>query len=156
MFKRRWIGLYILLIYTTIPFGKYLIPIVSKLKLVENFIIVLLFAGLLFSLYIRKLDKIIFSLIVIIIFSYLIFSLKLPEERIHYLEYGILGFMVFKSMKVHSIKNLIYGSLFVLLIGVIDEIIQYLLPNRVGDIRDVFMNLGGGILGIWYGKILSS
>ena len=47
-------------------------------------------------------------------------------------------------------RKLVYLSSFVLvsIIGIGDEIIQQLLPNRVGDIRDVFMNSFGGLLGI--------
>ncbi len=158
MFKRwRWVGLYILLIYITIPVGRYLTPLAAKLKIIENLIIIFSFVGLLlYTIYIKNLNKILFSIIIIIIFSYLIFSLKLPEERLHYIEYGILGFMIFKTLKNSSTKNLIYGITFVFAIGIIDEIIQYFLPNRVGDIRDIFMNLGGGALGLCYGKILSS
>ena len=43
------------------------------------------------------------------------------------------------------------------IIGIGDETIQRFLPNRVGDIRDVFMNsfgglLGIGVMGVWNGK----
>ena len=158
MIKRwKWLGLYTLLIYITIPFGTWLVPIIVKLKLFQNLLISFTLASLfLYAASKKNLKEIIVSILVITIFSFLIFSLKLPEERLHYVEYGILGFIIFKTIQIDSTKKLIYGILFVFIIGLFDEIIQYFLPNRVGDIRDVFMNLGGGILGIYFGKISSS
>jgi len=48
--------------------------------------------------------------------------------------------------------NVIIISVFIIfLAGAVDEIIQYFLPNRVGDIRDVFFNFVGGLLGLWVG-----
>lgn len=83
---------------------------------------------------------------------------EIPAERIHFLEYGILGSLVLNAA-INSWKIPILSSfVFVSIIGIGDETIQWFLPNRVGDIRDVFMNSVGGLLGIsvtglWNGKI---
>ena len=39
-------------------------------------------------------------------------------------------------------------------VGLVDEIIQWFLPNRYGDMRDVVMNSLGGISGLWLGQFL--
>ncbi|MDL1957614.1 MAG: VanZ family protein [Candidatus Desulfofervidus auxilii] len=74
-----------------------------------------------------------------------------PAERIHFLEYGILGILIFKATG-KEIKQNIFAIILLVTIAVIDESIQYMLPNRVGDIRDIVMNLTGGVIGLWLGK----
>ncbi|RKX57801.1 MAG: hypothetical protein DRP29_07820, partial [Thermodesulfobacteriota bacterium] len=49
-------------------------------------------------------------------------------------------------------KQNIFTIILLVIIAVIDELIQYILPNRVGDIRDVIMNITEGIIGLWLGK----
>lgn len=52
----------------------------------------------------------------------------------------------FKSSRVHEFIS--YSFLFILAIGILDELFQWWLPTRVGDLRDVFFNTLGGIWGI--------
>lgn len=79
------------------------------------------------------------------------FFLELPEERIHLAQFGALGILACCSYRD---DNEIIGFwlalpfLFVFLVGVADEIFQYFLPDRVGDLRDVIINTLGGIWGI--------
>ena len=84
-----------------------------------------------------------------------------PEEKIHFLQYGILGYFLFKailhsiinSRKIYSFNTSVIVSGFLALIfcsfiGFLDEIIQYYLPSRVYDIRDIIWNSIGGLFGI--------
>jgi len=81
---------------------------------------------------------------------------KCPEEAIHFLEYGVLGYFAFRALS-HQIKDVtIYftASLISLFIGTIDETIQWIVPDRYWDFRDVGLNfLAGALLqlGIWKG-----
>lgn len=75
-------------------------------------------------------------------------SLDVPEERLHFLEYGILGCLVLKAMEGGWRLPFLSSFVFVSIVGGGDEAIQWLLPNRVGDLRDVLMNSFGGVLGI--------
>lgn len=84
-----------------------------------------------------------------------LFHLERPEERLHFVEYGILGILAFKAFG-KGFKKVMIAILFVLLIGTLDEIIQFILPNRVGDIRDVIFNAIGGSLGVWMGLFYKS
>jgi VanZ family protein len=52
------------------------------------------------------------------------------------------------------LKGIIATCCLITLIGVVDEIIQWFLPNRVGDMRDVAMNSFGGLSGLWLGRFL--
>jgi len=88
---------------------------------------------------------------------YIYFTLKLwkiPEEAIHFLEYGLLGFFLFKSLSHQVRDKSIYftATLFALLIGTFDEILQWITPQRYWDFRDAGLNcLSGGLfqLAIW-------
>jgi len=92
---------------------------------------------------------------------YIYFTLKLrniPEEAVHFLEYGLLGFFLFKALSHHVKDKSVYlsATLFALLIGTFDEILQWMIPQRYWDFRDAGLNgLSGGLfqLAIW--KVIS-
>jgi len=70
------------------------------------------------------------------------------------LEYGLLGFFLFKALNYNVKDKSIYitATLFALLIGTFDEIFQWIVPDRKWDFRDVGLNgLSGGLfqLAIW-------
>jgi VanZ family protein len=81
-------------------------------------------------------------------------NLHIPEEQIHFLQYGLLGAMVMSTARNQSMVLMLKLTAFTLAIGVIDELIQWMLPNRVGDPRDVAFNAIAGILGLWIGHSL--
>lgn len=83
----------------------------------------------------------------------LIYSLclPLPEERVHLMQFGLLGVLAypsFKGKKETWWKRVPLPLLFVFSIGIADEVFQWFLPDRYGDLRDVFFNALGGIWGI--------
>jgi len=63
--------------------------------------------------------------------------LDLPEERLHVVKFGFLGFLVIAP----PISTNPYWILFCVFVAVMDEGIQALLPYRVGDIRDIVINI---------------
>ena len=76
--------------------------------------------------------------------------LELPIERIHFIEYGLLGLLVFRALR-HNIKDTslyLWSGIIVFCLGFLDEGIQYVLPNRVYQISDVVVNGVAGILGL--------
>jgi len=88
---------------------------------------------------------------------YIFFMSKLwnvPEEAVHFLEYGLLGFFLFKAMIYHIRDKSIYvtATFLALFVGTIDEILQWMIPLRYWDFRDVGLNcLAGGLfqLAVW-------
>ncbi len=78
-------------------------------------------------------------------FIYIYFTLKLwahPEEAVHFLEYGLLSYLLFQALRHHYDDIAIYFSAFFLgsFIGIIDEIFQWITPQRYWDFRDVGLN----------------
>ncbi len=122
--------------------------------IVNSFLIII--AILVFYYFIRRgITEAVMVVIPVILSLFWLFHLERPEERIHFIEYGILGILAFKAFG-KGLKKIMIAILFVLLIGTLDEIIQFILPNRVGDIRDVILNVTGGSLGVWTGLLYKS
>ena len=78
--------------------------------------------------------------------------IEVPEERFHFLEYGLLGLLVHRAGS-RGVPFLLL-LLLTILAGAVDEAIQYLLPDRVGELRDVALNSGGGLAGLCAGHLL--
>lgn len=87
----------------------------------------------------------------VIIFAF-IFAWRQPffTERMHILEYGLLGWIAVRdfSKSKPPLEAVLFTILFVFLVGSIDEFFQKLLPYRVDEIRDVITNIISGALGI--------
>lgn len=77
-----------------------------------------------------------------------IYIIDLPEEQVHFIEYGILSGLIYIALShnVHNISIYFLCTFIVFAFGAIDEVIQWILPNRVFDIRDIIMNGIAGIL----------
>jgi VanZ family protein len=90
---------------------------------------------------------------------YVIFTLRLwakPEEAIHFLEYGLLGFLLYQALRHHIHDKGIYFITFLIgaLVGIFDESLQWMIPRRVWDFRDLGINalsVGLCLVAIWKG-----
>ena len=161
MKKSIWIiiAIYIFLIYSTLSvtplIWNFLYTFLEQkfLSIVVNIIFIIITLLIIYFLTKKKKSKICFFFLLIFLFLilFLITRIEKPAERIHFLEYGILGALIFKATGKGTKQN-IFAIILLFIIAVIDELIQYILPNRVGDIRDVVMNITGGIIGLWLGK----
>lgn len=74
---------------------------------------------------------------------------KTPPERFHIFEYGVLSYFVYRALAVDlSEENLLgWGMIIVIFVGSLDESFQVVLPNRFGDVKDIFINCLSGLLG---------
>lgn len=90
----------------------------------------------------------------LLVMAVLAYHLPVAEERIHFLQYGLLGLLVVKTTRTRSLAQLLAMAVFVVAVGCGDELIQWWLPNRVGDWRDVGINALAGILGVGMGASL--
>ncbi len=72
----------------------------------------------------------------------------LPEENLHIAKYMLLGFLTLNDWKDQH-KALVMSSLFAGLVGVADECIQYFVPDRVFDLRDILLDWISGTLGVF-------
>lgn len=73
-----------------------------------------------------------------------------PEEKIHFIEYGILAYLVFRALRLDHGAWAAYAGALALTaaLGWVDEGIQHLLPNRYYQTSDVVLNAVSGLLGL--------
>lgn len=67
---------------------------------------------------------------------------KNPEEAVHFIQYGVLGVLLFRALS-HRIRDVsIYFSAAIIgtIIGTIDEAIQWLTPERYWAYSDIWIN----------------
>ena len=83
-------------------------------------------------------------------FSYFIIGLEVPEERVHFIQYGLLALLIIYSLNpwLSGVKLYLLSGLMASLFGIIDEIIQYFLPSRYFDIRDISFNISASLMGV--------
>ena len=71
-------------------------------------------------------------------------------ERIHFVEYGLVATLFYRAMPGVGLGVAVPMTLLIgTLVGIGEEWLQWLVPTRVGDVRDVFLNfyaLGCGLL----------
>lgn len=109
-------------------------------------VLIVLYCGAVGFIYYRYKNILVIGLLLLI--SIAIFRLiPLPVERIHFIEYGILGWLVWWAAGKRK-WGLITALGYIIAISILDEVIQGILPNRVYDIRDILMNVAGGGLGL--------
>ena len=65
-----------------------------------------------------------------------------PVERVHVLLFGLFGFL---SQRLFGTR---VALIICLTVSGLDELLQYFLPDRVGDLRDVLTNAVSSTLGI--------
>ncbi len=160
-----WVVLYSVIIFLTVPVARKLQEFVAGRIGKNAFIYFVLsvvglgFLSLVFFLIVRlrihSPSRYIWLLVLAGFYSYFIlYRVKSPAEAIHFLEYGLLGFFLFRALKYQTkdISIFFTATLFSTLIGTVDEIIQWITPRRFWSFHDVWLNtLSGGLflLGLW-------
>lgn len=73
--------------------------------------------------------------------------IETPEERTHLLEYGILAVLIHRALIERQARGrmarspVLVATVLAAGLGILDEGVQWILPNRVFDWRDVGFNL---------------
>ncbi len=91
-------------------------------------------------------------------YVYSLSRIKILVEQVHFLEYGLLAYLIISALRVDrkDLSQYLNALLIVTMIGVADEFVQGVLINRVGELRDVYLNMLSGSLGLlWHRKCLN-
>lgn len=71
-------------------------------------------------------------------------------ERFHFVQYGLITFLFYRAWRpLSDLSVLLLPVLAGLIVGAAEEWFQWFIPNRVGELNDVFLNLvaiGSGLL----------
>ncbi|MCX6563321.1 MAG: VanZ family protein [Candidatus Aminicenantes bacterium] len=147
------VGLCSLAIFFVIPFARAIQKFTSAHFGASFFITLLLafvagaFLAVLYVLFFRLKIRRISQYIWLALFAGLYFYIGLagitnPSEGAHYLEYGLLGCLLFRAWRFSIPDAAVYPAAFFsgALVGILDEIIQWIAPGRYWDLPDVGMN----------------
>ena len=80
------------------------------------------------------------------------YTLKLgqesPSEAVHFVQYGILGILLFRALshRIHDSAIYLAAAIMGGIIGMVDEFIQWLTPGRYWGLKDIWLNLFAVIL----------
>ena len=74
----------------------------------------------------------------------------IPAERLHLVEYGLVGFFLYRALRLDLKPGKAYFCSFALTVtvGFVDECIQWVLPQRYFEMKDVQLNAISGALGL--------
>ncbi len=71
-----------------------------------------------------------------------------PEEAFHFLEYGVLGVLLHRALRLEIDDPGVFvaAALLGTVVGTVDEILQWMVPERYWDFRDLVLNGGASVL----------
>lgn len=96
----------------------------------------------------------------IVIVALLLLGLSVPEERVHFLQYGLMALLARRALEGTSPERgraaygIVGAAVLSSALGLLDEILQGSLPSRVFDWRDVGMNATGTSLALVLDELL--
>lgn len=73
--------------------------------------------------------------------------ISIPEEKAHFIVFGVFGFLTMLRFSPRTAFSLCVS------VSILDEGLQWYLPDRVGDLFDVAMNMLASISGALYSKV---
>jgi len=96
-----------------------------------------------------QIKRVTWYIVFFLIIGIIAIHLKIPEERIHLVEYGLLSFFVYRALRFDFSGFTLFVLTCVIVsgFGFLDEVIQGL-PNRYFGWRDVLLNATGGLMGV--------
>jgi len=155
-----WAGGWVAFIYLTIPFARSIQKMVYEQANKSLFLWITFFAfavaagwlirALLKNQWSARPNQIISLTAIGGLISWVIWSLRAhPEEAFHLVQYGVLSLLLFRALShrfrdpsIYAIVALIGAAL-----GILDELIQWMVPQRYFDYRDIGINvLGCGLM----------
>jgi VanZ family protein len=72
-------------------------------------------------------------------------------ERFHFLEYGLITFLFYRAWRpLGDLSIVLLPILAGLTVGTAEEWLQWFIPNRVGELRDIFLNLAAIVSGLLF------
>lgn len=90
-------------------------------------------------------------------YGYALSKLPYPQERLHFVEYGFLAFFLYRTLHLMASRWASVRATVAIgfVVGMVDEVVQYFLPNRVFDPRDLAANAAAVLLGVGITLVIS-
>ena len=147
--KAVFLVLYVLLIYISIPFvWRVEVYLRSRhLLMVTVYLVIALYMAALVLIMIRYAAPRWKAAVVLTVFTVIYVAIILEahgfDKKIHFIEYGILTFLVYDVLKrwLGKFSGTLVSLAAVIAIGWVDEIIQSFVPHRNYDMGDLMSNV---------------
>lgn len=162
---RSWLLLaaYVALVYASLPFVRDVVVALRQQQLLGAVVTGVYFLAAVALVYhvvfdVRLSDRIAFIALVILaaLAGSLVLGLAIPEERIHFVQYGLMALLA-RGACAWTMKPrgaFIAALALASAAGYVDELIQGLLPDRVYDLRDVAINAVAALLALVVDEVL--
>ena len=76
-------------------------------------------------------------------------------ERVHFIEYGLIAVLFYRVWRrAGDVSTIVLPLLCGVIVGTLDEWLQWFIPYRVGEMHDVFLNLTSLACGVLFGIAL--
>ena len=162
---RSWALLsgYVLAIFASLPFVREVVIALRQQHLLGGAVTLLYFVAAVAVVYhvvfdVQLSDKIAFLALVLLtaVTGAMILGLSIPEERVHFVQYGLLALLARGALAWHlkPWQQYVGALLVAATAGWLDELIQGLLPDRVYDLRDVAINAVAALLALAADEVL--
>ena len=70
-------------------------------------------------------------------------------ERVHFIEYGVVTFLFYRAWRpAADVSVIVLPILAGIVVGTLEEWFQWFIPNRVGELRDIALNLVAVVCGL--------
>lgn len=148
---------YLVAIYAFLPFGRGVVLALRQQHLLGIAVTLLYFFSAVAVVYhlvfnVRLSDRVAFAALALLALATgaMVLGLAIPEERVHFLEYGVLALLGRWALASHARPLGQYAGAWLLgsCAGWGDELIQAVLPDRVYDLRDVVINSAAALVAI--------
>ena len=154
-----WSSAVLVAIYATLGPAQRLAQLLREQNLLRAGFVVLLLAGLALVLrhWIRRPPgrrEMGVAIGVAAVYAMVLVRIGTVEERTHLFEYGLVSILVYQALTERRRRGravpvpAILAVSIAALLGWIDEGIQYALPNRVYDVRDVIFNCIAAVMAV--------
>lgn len=154
--------LYILIVYSTIPFAPYFVDFLKGIfgpyysafvsVSIASIIVLIVIKSAKYFRHPRTAFWLVF-----LSFSavFVLLTMEIPAERVHFIEYGFLAYLLMRTTRYRKTKVYLFSFGLGAIIGFVDELIQlffqhqriFALPRRYFEWKDIGMNIFGVFLG---------
>jgi VanZ family protein len=163
--RRYWsyVFAWVVLIYATLysvrpvcNFLKNTTPFALLVNILMFSLLIVIMMSLLMKRIVTRPSSYIFLFMTVAAYIYGFLTIQFPEEKIHFIEYGILAWLIIQAVELDVRRPAahVYAFLLTAIFGWMDEGIQHLLPNRYYQFDDVILNATSGLLGLFLTHII--
>jgi len=88
----------------------------------------------------------------VLCYAYGFYVVTIPEERLHFIQYGVLAFLVHRAIREDvkaALPSYLFAFFLTVALGWLDEGIQAVTPDRFYSLKDVFLNSVSAVLGLF-------